>query len=167
MKSFTLIRHAKSSWEQHWLADRERPLNDRGLRDAPLMSKLFAQKHAKKPDLILCSPSVRTTDTAHYFAEAFGMDPETSIECRDNIYEAHASELYDMIKALPDDIDDILIIGHNPSLTNLANRFEGPFFDNIPTCGIVWIDARVDSWQDISDGNCHVSHFYFPKFHLK
>jgi phosphohistidine phosphatase len=166
MKTIILLRHAKSSWDEHWLPDMDRPLSERGKNNAPRMAQLLASHYAAI-DLILCSPAKRTRETVVHFAEVFEKNFDTEITYVENIYEAHASELYEILRTLPQEANSVMIVGHNPSLTNFTNRFEGPFFDNIPTCGIVVLESKIENWADFDDKNTHVAHFYFPKIHLK
>ena len=161
MKTVFFVRHAKSSWNDSSLADINRPLNDRGERDAPFMAKMLKNRDIE-PDRILSSPARRALDTARYFADAFGIPPK-EIEVRPEIYEALPDDLEELVRGLPDEWSTVLIFGHNPTLTSLVNHFTDEFIDNIPTCGIVQVNAKIKSWKKFEEESARVSAFYYPK----
>lgn len=162
MKTFYLIRHAKSSWEDMSLRDFDRPLNKRGLRDAPFMSKMLAGKGVKA-DAIVSSPANRALTTAAYFAEAMGIKKEDIIQEK-NIYEAYPDTVLEIIELLDDSLNTVLVFGHNPTFTSLANDFkEDGYIANLPTCGIVKIESKAKKWEDVSVENSVLTEFYFPK----
>ncbi len=161
MKTVYLVRHAKSSWDHPDLRDSERPLNERGLRDAPFMAKLLKSKGVK-PDAILTSPAVRALTTATFFKIELGLEGEDLL-IRYEIYESMPMTITDLIKLLPEDYNTVLIFGHNPTFTSVANRFSEDYISNIPTCGIVGIQAPVSHWQDFNEKNAKVTEYYYPK----
>jgi phosphohistidine phosphatase len=161
MKTVYLIRHAKSSWDYPGLADRERPLNSRGLRDAPFMAKLLCKKGVQ-PGAIFTSPAVRAMTTATFFKNELDVDAEDFF-LRDELYESGAGEVVRFIAMLPEDLDTVLIFGHNPTFTNVANKFTANYIGNIPTCGIVCIAADVQRWPDFVPPKAAVSEFFSPK----
>lgn len=161
MRTLFLIRHAKSSWDNPGLRDFSRPLNERGIHDAPKMAKLLV-KHGIKPNLLVSSPAKRALTTALFFAETFGIADEAVVREQD-IYEAAPSDILQIINRLPDTAQTVMLFGHNPTLTEVANHFsEDPIY-NVPTCGIVWIESPVDSWQAFNNGNATVKTCLFPK----
>lgn len=161
MRTLYLIRHAKSSWDNPGLRDFNRPLNDRGLHDAPAMA-IFLKKQGVVPDLLVSSPAKRALTTALFFAEAFGFGNE-AVVLEQNIYEAAPQDILHIVSLLPDSADTVLLFGHNPTLTDVANRFSEKNIDNIPTCGIVQIESKADSWQAVDTGNAVVKKHFFPK----
>ena len=161
MRTLFLIRHAKSSWDNPGLRDFNRPLNERGFREAPRMA-LILRETGVKPDLIVSSPAKRALTTALFFAEAFGI-PEDAVLREPDIYEAHPSEIFRIISALPDTAEVVLMFGHNPTFTEVANAFTDTFIDNVPTCGIVQIVSEADRWNQVYEGNSKVTAHYFPK----
>jgi len=162
MKTFYLVRHAKSSWEDMSLRDFDRPLNKRGLRDAPFMSKMLAGKGVKA-DAIVASPANRAYTTATYFAEAMGIKKKDIIKNKD-IYEAYPETVMDIIEALDNEYETVLVFGHNPTFTSLANNFkEDGYLANLPTCGIVKIESKAKKWADVSVKNSELTEFHFPK----
>lgn len=165
MKNLYLIRHAKSSWDQQGLRDFDRPLNGRGLETAPLMAQLLL-RNGIKPDLLIASPAKRTLATARFFADAFGID-ESEIRHEQDLYLPSTPELLYIIKNLPNDKHTIFLFGHNPGLTHLANMFTASYIDNVPTCGVVHIQAEINSWENLSEASGAVARTYFPKNELR
>ncbi len=161
MKTLFLIRHAKSSWSDPQLADYHRPLNPRGERDAPFMARLLHAK-AGRVDLIVSSPAKRAITTARYFARTMGIADE-AIQQYEKIYEAYPEEVLEVIGGLDDAVQSVLVFGHNPAFTSLANRFGGEYIPNVPTCGIVKIEATVDQWRAFNSESAQRTAFYYPK----
>lgn len=165
MRTLFLIRHAKSSWDNPGLRDFSRPLNERGLHDAPRMAQRLVQLGIQ-PELLVSSPAKRALSTALFFANAFGIEGEAIIQ-EQNIYEANPVDILKIISRLPDTAHVIMLFGHNPTFTDVANRFTDDFIDNIPTCGIVQIESDADSWKTFYEGNATVKACFFPKEVLK
>lgn len=161
MKSVLFVRHAKSSWEDLSLRDIDRPLNKRGLKDAPLMGKLLRKKGVS-PDRLISSPALRALTTAEFFARELGIAKE-EIEIDRRIYDAFPEDLIQLVREIPDDQEVVLIFGHNPTYTSLANLFAMEMIDNIPTCGVFRIDAVIDSWRQFSQEKGRLTAFYYPK----
>jgi phosphohistidine phosphatase len=164
MKTLFLIRHAKSSWATIGQPDHERPLELRGQKDAPRMAKYLKQLGVK-PDLIVSSPAVRARTTAEYFAKEFGIDAK-SIDIQQDIYEADERDIAHVIRSLPEDKHTVLIFGHNPTFTYVADSFSKKArLDNLPTCGIVQIEPNVDgvTWSKFHPNTAEVKGMFFPK----
>ncbi len=162
MLTLYLIRHAKSSWGNPGLRDHDRPLNERGLHDAPKMAQLLVE-HGVKPDLLVSSPAKRALTTALFFAEAFKLDAGEVVR-EPNIYEAFPQEILRIISALPSSAHTAMLFGHNPTFTEVANHFiENDFIENVPTCGVVKITSSAASWSELYEGNSKVAACYFPK----
>lgn len=161
MKSLFLIRHAKSSWADSSLSDHDRPLNERGKHDAPRMARWMRGQGAH-PDALVSSTAKRARRTARYFAKEFGV-AESDIERRPAIYEAGTRALLQAIQELNDEWDTVFLFGHNPGFTDLANLFPGDYIDNVPTCGIVRLEAEVDSWKAFGPQSAVQRAFYYPK----
>ncbi|MBL4594416.1 MAG: histidine phosphatase family protein [Flavobacteriales bacterium] len=156
MKTLYLIRHAKSDWENPSLSDFDRPLNSRGIRNAPFMAQKLIELNFN-PGLIVCSPAQRTTTTAELISK------NTSILFEKSIYEASLNDLIHLINFLPKEHEEIAIIGHNPSITNLSNYLTDDFIDNMPTCSIVKIELEIDNWNEIIKGIGMKKYFIYPK----
>ncbi len=161
MKKLFLIRHAKSSWDYSDLTDFERPLNKRGKRDAPFMAKLLA-KQGFSPDLIISSPANRAITTARFFAESLGyLFDKIFIEPK--LYEASRDEILEIVMEIIDLYDNVMLFAHDPGLTDFANKLIGNNIDNIPTCGIVSINFKIESWGEINSKNSEMMFFEYPK----
>jgi phosphohistidine phosphatase len=161
MRTLYLIRHAKSSWDNPGLRDFDRPLNDRGQREAPKMAELLAETGCR-PDLLVSSPAKRALTTARVFARQFQI-PEAQIQQQPDIYEAHPRDILKIVSALPASAHTALIFGHNPTFTDVANVFSNVWIDNVPTCGIVHIESSAPTWDAVYEGNSRVIGCYFPK----
>ncbi len=155
-----LVRHAKSSWDDRDLPDHERPLNDRGLSDAPRMFERLCTS-APKPEFILSSDAVRAASTARFLLQALGIEPE-SLSFDHALYHASPQNIVAAARALPESITTAAIVGHNPGMTYAANDLvDNLDLDNLPTCGIVGIEFTAKRWQDLDTGA--LSYFDFPK----
>jgi phosphohistidine phosphatase len=163
MKTLYIIRHAKSSWDNADQGDFERPLNERGKRDAPRMGKRLKEKGIT-PDLMITSSAKRAFSTCRRIAEILGYDEE-KIKSDRKLYHADEEEILKMIKNLNDKFDSVMIFGHNPGLTNFVNTFTDDHtgINNIPTCGAVAFSVEVDSWKDIDWGKGKLIFFDYPK----
>jgi len=146
MKTLFLIRHAKSSWDDQALADKDRPLNDRGKRDAPKVGERLAKRRVK-PDLILSSPAVRALATAQIIARKLDYK-RSNIVVNDRLYAVAADDLLDVIRQLDDKVERVMLIGHNPELTELAHRFSGKIA-HLPTCAVAEFRFDTKSWRRI------------------
>src|SRR5690606_13962939 len=155
-----LYRHAKSSWEDPYLEDHERPLALRGLRDAPYMAQRLKKK-AIFPDVNISSDAERAKATALITAENLHFPPD-QIEWRRSLYHASEKSLLREIKQTDDLFSVLFLFGHNPGLTELVNKF-GADLDNLPTCGQFGFTFNTDRWADISAGNAEVWFYDYPK----
>jgi phosphohistidine phosphatase len=145
MKRLLLVRHAKSSWADPGQRDIDRPLNERGRRNAPEMGKRLRER-GLVPDLIVSSPARRALATAQLLADAFGM-ARGDIEIVDALYEASTATWLETIGALPAAVGTALMVGHNPELTELANLLcRETRIDNLPTCGVLCLEYGVRGW---------------------
>jgi len=146
MKTLFLIRHAKSSRDNSVMADRDRPLNDRGRRDAPEIGDRLAKRDVK-PDLILSSPAVRALETAEIIAKKLDYERK-KIVVDDRLYAVAADELLDVIHELDDKLERVMLFGHNPELTELAHRLSSKI-TNMPTCAVAEFTFDAKSWSSI------------------
>ena len=161
MKRLTLLRHAKSSWKDPSLDDFDRPLNRRGERDAPVMGRRLKARGAR-PSLILTSPAKRAQRTARLVAEAIGY-PVEFLQREADLYLAEPQTILDVIARQEDEFNDVVVCGHNPGLTELSNRLTGVGIDNVPTAGIVAMEADIQSWKELADIECRLDYFDYPK----
>ncbi len=161
MKHLLICRHAKSSWKDLSLDDFDRPLNKRGKRNAPKMGKMLAS-HNVFPDLIVSSPAKRARKTALILAKELHYSKKKIVYNR-AIYNAFAEELISCIHTFEDRFDRIIIVGHNTGFTSLANILGNLKIPNVPTCGIVSLDFKIDSWKDVRKKEGTLNFFYYPK----
>ncbi|NEQ97928.1 MAG: histidine phosphatase family protein [Cyanothece sp. SIO2G6] len=162
MKTLFLLRHAKSSWDDASLRDRDRPLNPRGMNDAPRMAQWLAQQTVQ-PNCIVASPAVRTMTTAHVMAEALGLSPET-VNTDERIYDATLDDLVEVVQGFEPLVSDrILLVGHNPGLTALLNRIDHVTIDNVPTCGLAIVQFMTKTWEAIAMPSATLVSFQYPK----
>jgi phosphohistidine phosphatase len=161
MKTLTLIRHAKSSWSQPELADFDRPLNKRGKGDAPLMGRRLARRGIA-PELFVTSPAKRALKTARLIAREIGY-PNKGLFTDERIYAALAEGLLEVLQGLDDRFKEVWMLGHNPSLTDLANYLTGASIDNIPTCGVMRAAFDIRRWKQLAHGSGELLLFDYPK----
>ena len=161
MKTLTLIRHAKSSWKDASLQDRERPLNGRGQRDAPVMAERINDAGIR-PSLILSSPAVRAWATAKAIAHEIGY-PGEFLQQEDRLYHASVRSLLKVISEQDLGFNNLMILGHNPGLTDFANYLMHDLTDNIPTCGVVSFEIDCDDWNLDNDADINLMIYDFPK----
>ncbi|PHI19223.1 phosphohistidine phosphatase [Lewinellaceae bacterium SD302] len=161
MKTIYLVRHAKSSWSNLELADHDRPLNDRGKRDAPIMATVLRGKGVT-PDLFVSSTAKRARRTARKFTRAYGLAKSDLIKTPE-LYHASIREITRVIKALPEEASTVVLFGHNPGFTDFANAIQGSYIENVPTCGIVGLTSEIDNWRDFTTDRAKRVAFYYPK----
>lgn len=161
MKTLYLVRHAKSSWKFEELADHDRPLNGRGRKAAPKMAKALKKKDAK-PDLIVSSPAVRAITTATLFAKELDYDQD-NILVIDGIYGASREELLQIIRNVSDEVDSLMLFGHNNTITDLANFLSPKSVANIPTAGVMAVEFDAETWKISGPERCRFLFFEYPK----
>lgn len=147
MKTLYLMRHAKSSWDYPELSDHDRPLNGRGRHDAPLMGSQLLSREIK-PDLVLSSTAVRALTTATLVAKELGYEME-KLQTDEGVYHADKNGLLQIIREVPEEIDSLLMVGHNFAISELANMLAPESLADMPTAGIVALTFPVNSWADI------------------
>jgi phosphohistidine phosphatase len=164
VKELLLIRHAKSSWDDASLSDRDRPLNKRGKRDAPFMGSLLRFR-GMEPDCMVSSPARRARKTAHLIASKVGYDKD-SIVIAEELYLGGTRAIVELVRALDDKNGRVYVIGHNPDLSEAASCLIGESLGQIPTCGIVAIEFPLDSWAHVMEGAGRLKFLDYPKKHL-
>lgn len=160
-KRLTLVRHAKSSWEQAGLADFDRPLNDRGKRDAPVMGKRLAAR-GLKPDRLVCSPAKRALTTANIIAGEIGY-PVEAIVADKRIYGATVPGLLAVLGEQDPHCEHLMLVGHNPGFTELCNHIGNRPISNLPTCGVFCVEFEIAAWAEVEWSQGKVLLFDFPK----
>lgn len=150
MKTLLLIRHAKSSWDNLNTPDVERPLNDRGKKDAPEMAKRLL-KAGIRPDRIVSSPARRARHTAELFARELGLD-EKGIVIQTELYHAQPATFQQVILGLNDEDDTVAIFSHNPGITAFVNTLGATRLDNMPTCAVFAVKSGSSKWSEFLSG---------------
>ena len=161
MKTLIIVRHAKSSWENPSLSDHERPLNKRGLRDAPMMGARLAE-WGPPVDRVISSSAARALATAELITQEMGL-PWDEIQIEDGLYHASEEDMVELIQEQDDYIDGLMLFGHNPGMTYLVNDLSDLYLDNLPTCGVVILQFDVDSWSKVGDVEASTADLDFPK----
>jgi phosphohistidine phosphatase len=161
MKTLTLLRHAKSSWKAANLEDFDRPLNKRGLADAPVMGNRFAAR-GQIPDRVITSPAARAQETTHLFCGAFSYPPDRILLER-RIYGTPASILIPLLHDFDDDWQHVLLVGHNPALSELAHLLGGYQGEDLPTCTLLQLTFPIDHWWQVEEGCGTVTYRDSPK----
>jgi len=165
MKKIYLVRHAKSSWDSVEMDDFDRPLNERGEKDAPHTAKLLKHRNVV-PDRMITSPANRALSTCLVFAKTLEFDKK-SIKKETMLYHASPDILLEVLKSLPeyknDDSEVVFLFGHNPGITEFANNLLTVAIDNIPTCGVVAATLNIETWKEISFGCGQMDSFDYPK----
>jgi len=161
MKTLTLVRHAKSSWHDTGLSDRERPLNKRGVRDAPIMGRR-AVEAGIRPSLIISSPAVRAWTTAKVFATELGY-PIEFLQREDDIYLASLDSLLDVVASQDPGFNNLMLFGHNPGLTDFANYLSPGLTNNLPTAGIVSVEIDRNDWLLFERPKTELVVYDYPK----
>ncbi len=148
MKTLLLMRHAKSSWKDKDIIDHERPLNKRGKTDAPLMGKLIKDKELT-PELILCSSAKRSVLTAVDVMDKAKVNKK-KLRLLDSLYLAEPEAYLKELCELPDDIERVLVIGHNPGLEGLLQILSGRI-ESLPTGAIAYLSIPITNWKELND----------------
>ena len=161
MKRLYLIRHAKSSWSNLRISDFDRPLNQRGKREAPLMGKRLADKGIC-PDALISSPAKRARATAEIVARKVDY-PVKRISYDDSAYTSDTVDLLQVLRRTDDRAKTAFLVGHNYAITDLAVLLTGEYIKKIPTSGVVAVDLSVESWAEVGVGKGTVLFFDFPE----
>jgi len=161
MRTLTILRHAKSSWSDSGLPDRERPLNRRGKTDAPEMARRISAEGIR-PSLILSSPAVRAWKTARAVAREIGY-PVEFLQRDERLYLATPGTIAAVLAEQDSGFHSLMVVGHNPGLTDFVSRLMPRLTTNIPTCGVVALDFDREDWS-VLEGPAPILRYYdFPK----
>lgn len=163
MKTLYILRHAKSSWKFDELSDHDRPLNKRGRHDAPLMGQEMAARGVN-PQMVISSPAVRALSTATLVAKELGYEPD-DIVVETRVYGAAKEDLLEVVQSTPAEVDELLLIGHNEAISEMANMLSQEPIASLPTAGVVALRFDCESWYDISKENVTMLFYDFPKNH--
>jgi phosphohistidine phosphatase len=166
VRTLYLLRHAKSSWDDRTLPDRERPLAPRGRRDAKRIARHLLREHIE-PELVVCSPAVRTRETLELVRPALGTASTVTLE--DGLYAASADELLERLRRVPVTVASVMLIGHNPGVQELAidlastgtelERLEAKF----PTAALATLTFANADWNLLAPGEAVLAGYVVPK----
>ncbi|MCH7830697.1 MAG: histidine phosphatase family protein [Proteobacteria bacterium] len=157
----TLVRHAKSDWKNSTLTDRQRPLNKRGERDAPVMGRRIVD-HGIRPSLIIVSPAVRAWTTATLIAREINY-PFEFLQREDALYLASLDDLLAAVMAQDDGFNSLMVVAHNPGLTQFADYLSPGITANLPTAGVVSVQIEQDDWNLYERPQCELLVHDYPK----
>jgi phosphohistidine phosphatase len=161
MKTLFIVRHGKSDWEYDDVSDIDRSLKERGINDGYEMAERIRKK-GLTPDLIITSTATRASHTALIFSRVLDMEEETVVFSRD-LYLAGTDDILSVIFGVDDSIDKLMIFGHNPGFTYLANQLSNMQIMNVPTTGMVILNFNVEKWTEISRDKIVSEEFDYPK----
>jgi phosphohistidine phosphatase len=161
-RSLLIVRHAKSSWDDLSQKDFDRPLNDRGKKDAPAIAKRLHKEKNVELDAIISSPAKRAFTTAKFFADEFNIKKKNIIEWSE-LYEASIDKFYYAITNLSDDYTSVALFSHNPGITAFVNQLTNTHVDDMPTCAVFAIHIKAESWKDFETAKKEFWFFDYPK----
>jgi phosphohistidine phosphatase len=150
MKTLYIVRHAKSSWEYDGIADIDRPLKKRGIKDAHLLSNHLSET-LKKPDVFVTSSANRALHTAIIFCENFGY-PMANLKIKRQLYSFSDGYLVKTIKALDDSFDSAIIFSHDHGINTFVNKYGSKPIAHVPTCGVIGLEFDTAHWKSIKKG---------------
>ena len=168
MLTLSLLRHAKSSWNNPAVTDHDRPLATRGVVDAPLMGRAMTERGIDS-DLVLCSSARRTRDTLALVLPELKVEPKVVYE--DALYHASAAEMLEMMRAVPPGASRLMLVGHNPEIHALAldlvgsgpKLYRDKLRDKYPTAGLVVVNFTSGAWQSVTVNSGELKLFLTPK----
>jgi phosphohistidine phosphatase len=161
MKKLYIVRHAKSSWEYQGIHDIDRPLKQRGIKDAHLMSKILS-KTIGKPDVFVSSSANRALHTAIIFCENFSY-AQSNLRIKRQLYSFSDGYLVKTVNALDDGYDSAIIFSHDHGINTFVNEFGNKPIAHVPTCGVIGIKFKEKHWKNIRRGETFL--IEFPKNH--
>ena len=161
MKTLILVRHAKSSWDTPGLTDFERPLNERGRKDAPEMAARLKEKGVRL-EYVVSSPARRAKRTARFFAETFGLEKDDILLVED-LYGAMPAAFEKTVAALDDRYTTVAIFSHNPGITEYVAGLTTVRIDDMPTCAMFGVQAGINKWQEFEQVEKKFLFFDYPK----
>ena len=157
MKKIFFLRHAKSSWSDFSLKDFDRPLSTRGIQDAELMGNYFKAKNIDL-DVVISSPSKRTKETLeHFFPKS-----APQIDYEKSLYHAHLDDVLSVVTISIEEMNNIMIVGHNPSMHEVTEYFSSDYLPKYPTCGLACL-AYEGEWKDLRSSCCELEFFKMPR----
>ncbi len=160
-RQLIIARHGKSSWKQESIKDIDRHLKERGIHDAYKMANRL-NDNTIHPEILISSPATRALHTAMIFARTLN-HPLDQVQLQEIFYTGDEQDVLDVVRQTPDSNSSVMIFGHNPTFTDLANLFLSQELDNLPTSGIVAIEFETGQWQEIGKANLRDEWVDYPK----
>ena len=168
MKTLLLLRHAKSDWDDPSLADFDRPLAKRGLKDAPQMGEVLKASDSV-PDKIISSPAKRAKQTTELVAKACGY--HKSIDWAESFYGGYSEDLINALKQLPGTVERAMLVGHNPTMEETASALllkseealDDEYAVRIPTAGLMCLDLQIMDWAELEPGDAILRWYLIPR----
>jgi len=161
MKTVYIVRHAKSSWDNFGVTDHDRTLMGVGIKKTKKMIGFFDKENVNA-ELMISSSAVRAYETARIIAKGIGYNSDLIVKSK-ALYHADVDGIYSELFSLDNSINSVMIVAHNPTLTDFVNKFVIPFIDNLPTTGAVSISFDTDSWVDLVNAKFKVNFVVFPR----
>lgn len=161
MKTVYIVRHAKSSWDNYDVSDHERTLMPIGIKKTEKVIGFFKRENISV-DLIVSSSAVRAIETASIIADA--IDYKTDLIVKNKaLYHAYVDDIYAELFSIDNSVNSVMIVAHNPTLTDFVNEFVKPQIMNLPTTGVVSVSFDTDSWEKVVNANFKVNFVVFPR----
>jgi phosphohistidine phosphatase len=160
-KQLFIVRHAKSSWDYEDISDIDRPLSIRGITDAGVMAGRL-KSNGDIPSLMISSPACRAIHTATIFARVLKF-PWEQLTIAEKIYPGSINDILNILEKIEEPNSSVMIFGHNPAFTELANYFLKYPVDNVPTAGVVTLNFAGDSWKNLRESKAKSELIDFPK----
>jgi phosphohistidine phosphatase len=168
MLTLSLLRHAKSSWKNPTLPDRERPLANRGVADAPVMGRAMAERGID-PELVLCSSARRTVDTLDLVLPELKVEPK--VLYKDELYHPSPAEMLQMLREIQPGASRVMIVGHNPELQAFAldligsgpKQLRDKLREKYPTAGLAVINFTAGLWSSVDVNSGSLKLFLVPR----
>ncbi len=164
MKRVTVVRHAKSSWKNPDLADFDRPLNKRGQKAAPVMGGRIAERYQDQSFEIISSPAARARTTAEIIATCCDIEPG-AVRFAPQLYLADSGTIISLLQSLDDECHHVLLVGHNPGITEFVTAACGRMVDNMPTGAVAEIDFPAERWSEVRRHTGRLGWMDRPKRH--
>jgi len=160
MKMLHVVRHGKSSWDIPGIDDMDRPLIERGIKNA-LATGSYLLENFGQPSIIISSPAIRALHTAMLIARTTAL-PYGKIVIDERIYESYSSSIIEVVEEQPASYDSVVVVGHNPMLTEFCNLFLPDYLENLPTAGLVSLGFDIKEWSIVNQQPV-TSKVYFPR----
>jgi len=159
MKTLFLARHAKSNWNEPGYSDFDRPLNEKGIVDAPAMAGFLKDKY--NIDLIISSDAVRALETASAYEIA--LTPNRKVIHEALLYNASRLDISQVVKNISDEYSAVMIVGHNPGMTEMVDYFIEDDFNDMPACGVAIVQFNIENWSGAQINTGELLAFEYPK----